>query len=130
MLILRLHALLFIISLLVGAIVNYVLGQLIEKTGLTGTDRMLGMFFGAARGVVLITAAVMLGGLTPLPKDAWWQESSLMPRFEALALWMAGFLPDEVRQHFEYDVLDELIEESPNGDNTPVEAGGDAPAGS
>ena len=35
-------AILFIASLIVGAIVNYVLGQLVDRTGLSGTDRVLG----------------------------------------------------------------------------------------
>ena len=35
-------AALFIVTLIVGAIVNYVIGQLVEKTGLSGTDRVLG----------------------------------------------------------------------------------------
>ena len=33
-------AVLFIATLIVGAIVNFVIGQLVEKTGLSGTDRV------------------------------------------------------------------------------------------
>ena len=36
-------AVLFIATLIVGAIVNFVIGQLVEKTGLSGTDRVLGV---------------------------------------------------------------------------------------
>ena len=39
-------AILFIASLIVGAIVNYVLGQLVDRTGLSGTDRVLGYIHG------------------------------------------------------------------------------------
>ena len=39
-------AILFIASLIVGGIVNYVLGQLVDRTGLSGTDRLLGACFG------------------------------------------------------------------------------------
>lgn len=38
-------AVLFIATLIVGAIVNFVIGQLVEKTGLSGTDRVLGRLF-------------------------------------------------------------------------------------
>jgi membrane protein required for colicin V production len=38
-------AVLFIATLIVGAIVNFVIGQLVEKTGLSGTDRVLGVCF-------------------------------------------------------------------------------------
>lgn len=34
-------AVLFVATLIVGAIVNYVIGSLVEKTGLSGTDRVL-----------------------------------------------------------------------------------------
>lgn len=36
-------AVLFIATLIVGAVVNYVIGQLVQKTGLSGTDRVLGV---------------------------------------------------------------------------------------
>lgn len=55
-------AVLFIATLIVGAIVNFVIGQLVEKTGLSGTDRVLGVCFGALRGV-LIVAAILLSRL-------------------------------------------------------------------
>ena len=49
---------LFVVTLIIGAVVNFIMSQLVSKTGLSGTDKALGVVFGAARGVLIV--AVML----------------------------------------------------------------------
>ncbi len=105
-------AVLFVATLVVGAVVNFVISKMVRWTGLTGSDRFLGLLFGAARAVVLITALVMVAGLTPLPRDPWWGQSLLLPAFQSLAEWAAAYLPEDVRDYFDYD-LEALIEPPP-----------------
>jgi len=95
-------ATLFIATLIVGALVNYLIGQLVDKTGLSGTDRLIGMLFGAARGALLIAVLVLLAGLTPFPEDPWWQESRLLGHFQELATWLKGLLPEDIGERFRF----------------------------
>ncbi|MFF7706791.1 CvpA family protein [Pseudomonas sp. NPDC007930] len=80
-------AILFVATLLVGAMVNYLIGELIRVTGLSGTDRFLGMVFGAARGGLLVVVGAGLLSLGPVQQDVWWQQSQLLPRFLLVADW-------------------------------------------
>jgi membrane protein required for colicin V production len=96
-------ATLFVGTLLVAALVNLLIGKLIASTGLTGTDRMLGVLFGVARGVVIVATLVLVGRLTPVPQDPWWRTSLLLPRFEAAALVMRQYLPAEVAGYFQFE---------------------------
>lgn len=82
--------------LILGALVGYLLGLLVDRTGLTGTDRLLGMIFGGLRGVVLVAALVFIGGATPLIEDPWWDESQLIPYFEQTAETLLDYLPHEI----------------------------------
>lgn len=95
-------AVLFICVLLVGAIINFLAGRLVDKTGLTGTDKMLGIVFGVARGGVIVAILVLLAGLTPLPQDPWWQDSQLLGYFQELALWLRNYLPSEIADNINY----------------------------
>ena len=94
--------LLFICVLLLGALVNYLAGKLVARTGLTGTDRMLGVVFGAARGAVIVALLVLFAGLTPMPQDAWWQDSQLIGYFEEFAMWMREYLPADMAKNISY----------------------------
>lgn len=87
---------LFILVLVVGGLLNYLLGKLIESTGLSATDRLVGALFGALRGMVIVLVAVIILGLTPLTEDPWWEESRLLPEFERLAGWAMTLLPESV----------------------------------
>lgn len=80
-------ALLFVATLFVGALVNRLIGGLIQMTGLSGTDRVLGMVFGGLRGCLLVTAIIGLMTLAPLDQDPAWQQSVLIPHFLLLADW-------------------------------------------
>lgn len=79
---------LFVVTLVLTALINHLASQLVKKTGLTGTDRMIGMIFGIARGVVVVAVLVMLAGFTTMPQDPWWHESVLIETFHELALWL------------------------------------------
>ena len=84
---------LFVATLIVGAIVNFIVSQLVSKTGLSGTDKTLGVIFGGARGVLIVTMVVLLAGLTPMPEASWWQDSVMIEFFQQLAEWVKGVIP-------------------------------------
>ena len=95
-------AALFFITLILGALISYLLGELVKKTGLTGSDRFAGMIFGIARGLVVVAIIIMLAGLTPLPEDSWWKESVLIPPFQALAVWLREHIPSGMAGYVNY----------------------------
>lgn len=94
---------LFVAVLLVGGLINYLLGRLVETTGLSGTDRLLGGVFGAARGLALVVAALLVAGFTPIPADPWWQESGTIARMMPLVDWAASWLPESISQHLDFE---------------------------
>ena len=96
------YAVLLIGVLLLGALINHFMSQLVNSTGLSGTDRFLGVFFGAARGAVVVAILILLAGLTPFPQDPWWKDSQLIPYFQDMALWLKQFLPADIAASFKY----------------------------
>jgi membrane protein required for colicin V production len=92
----------FIGSLVLGALIAWPLSSVIRKAGLGFVDRFLGAIFGVARGVVLVTAFVLVAGLTTLPRLDWWQNAALAPPFAAAALSLKPWLPPEWAQRLDY----------------------------
>ena len=94
-------AVLFLLTLMLGALVNYMVSQIIKKTGLSGADRLIGVAFGLLRGVFIILAFVFVGGMTPLPELEWWQSSVLLERFEGLAIMLQDYIPSDMNVSFD-----------------------------
>lgn len=83
------YAALFIATLLLGAMLSYLIGALVRATGLSGTDRLLGMVFGVARAFIIVMALlILLPGFIPLNSEVWWQQSQLIPHFLACEEWV------------------------------------------
>ena len=93
---------LFLATLIVGASVNFIVSQLVSRTGLSGTDRTLGVVFGAARGVLIVSMVILLASLTPMPSAEWWQDSALIGYFQQLSEWIKGIIPQDVAEQFSF----------------------------
>ncbi|MBW4933317.1 CvpA family protein [Marinobacter sp. F4206] len=88
-------AILFFGTLIVGAIINNMIGHLVRATGLSATDRVLGMGFGLLRGVVVVIVAIAFTRYTPLAQDTWWRESLMITRLAVVEDWSRRTLGDE-----------------------------------
>jgi len=91
--------LLFIGTFLLISLVNFCINLLINRIGLSGIDRVCGAFVGIARGILLVSLALLLVKLTPMTEDPWWKHSLLIPKFEPIENWLQTFMPEYVEKH-------------------------------
>ena len=88
-------AILFIGTLIIGALINYILSQLVKATGLSGTDRVLGAVFGALRGLLIVSALLFfIDTFTSFSDSQWWQSSVLVPEFGIVIEWFFEFMQE------------------------------------
>lgn len=94
------YATCFVLVLVLGALVRFLVHRLLATAGLSGTDRTLGMLFGLVRGVLLVCVMVFLAQFTVLTREAAWQQSVLLPPFQRATIWLGQQVPAGVREHF------------------------------
>lgn len=80
--------LLLLACLLLGAIINALLSALIQKSGLGGTDRLLGMGFGAIRGAFIVSVLILVANLTSMSDQEYLKQSKLYHQFDPIVNWL------------------------------------------
>ena len=92
----------FVAVLVLFAIGRMVMASLLRAAGLGWADRLLGMVFGIGRGLLIVLAAVLLGGMTPLPREDWWRDAMLAPPLETAVVAGKPWLPKAVAQRIRF----------------------------
>lgn len=95
--------------LIIGALVTRLLNIILYKTGLSGTDRVLGMGFGFIRGLFTVSLIIIAVKMANIPSiNALSQDSLLYARFEPLVKNINKHIPQVIAQAEKVTKLDEL----------------------
>ncbi len=73
------RAVIFVLVLAVGGLIARLVARVINNTGLSGVNRILGSLFGLGRGAIVVGLMVIVLELVGLDEDPWWQEAKLRP---------------------------------------------------
>jgi membrane protein required for colicin V production len=92
----------FLGVLMLMALGRLAISGLIRALGLTLSDRMLGLLFGIARGLLIVLILVTLGGMTSLPRQEWWARAQLAPPLETVVLAARPWLPEEIARRIKF----------------------------
>lgn len=92
----------FIVVLLLMALLRLAVHGLLKALGLSITDRLLGVLFGLARGLAIVLALVIVGGMTSLPKENWWSGACFSAPLETAVLAGRPWLPPEVSKRIRF----------------------------
>jgi len=90
--------LVMVAAVLLFSLLSLQIAKVVKMTGLSGTDRALGAFFGLARGVLVAVVLVLILSLTPLPRESWWRSAFFRYPLETMASWMQPRLPETVQE--------------------------------
>jgi membrane protein required for colicin V production len=90
----------FLVSLVLFALLSYMISRIINQSPLKGTDRTLGLVFGVLRGGLIVAVLALLIHTTQLVKESWWTGSMLKDYFVLMAFHGLSLLPAEVSRFF------------------------------
>jgi membrane protein required for colicin V production len=92
----------FVVVLVLMALLRLAVRGLLKALGLSLSDRLLGIVFGAARGMIIILALVAVGSMTSVPKEKWWSEAYFSAPLETAVLAARPWLPPDVSKRIRF----------------------------
>ena len=92
-------ATLFLATLIMGTIANFLLAGFISMVKMQNIDRGLGAMFGLVRGVIIVCLLVVMGAYIGLNEENWWSSSALVPVAEWMLEGIEPLLPNDFVQY-------------------------------
>ncbi|KTD17107.1 CvpA family protein [Legionella jordanis] len=84
--------------LITGGIINATLSFILRRSGLSGTDRLLGMGFGFVRGVFIVALVMAAVKMTSVPYKTYSDNSLLYAKFDPVVDWLYAQMPEFIKQ--------------------------------
>jgi len=92
----------FIVVLVGLSVLAILASKLVKVVGLGPADRVVGGFFGLARGWLVVMILVLLAGLTSLPRQPAWRNAALSGPLVACAEYIKAWLPADLSKRIKY----------------------------
>jgi membrane protein required for colicin V production len=90
-----------VLILLVGKLITLALKELVSAAGIGVMDRILGTFFGLARGGLVVVVLAILSAMTSLPTEPAWQKAQSKEFLElgirTAAPWLPSMINERIR---------------------------------
>lgn len=91
----------FLVFLILGSLITHFIGYLVKKSGLGGTDRMLGLMFGFVRGVMVSAVLLAAISFTPVKSQKIWQDAIILPTFKPIVAWLNTNISEHMTETFD-----------------------------
>ncbi len=84
-----------VLVVLAGILTGLIMQYFLRSVGLGLLDRVIGIMFGFARGLVLVGLMVIGCELLHLNNENWWNESKLVPYGETIGDWLRSMVGEK-----------------------------------
>lgn len=88
----------FVASLVLLSMLSHFIQKFLSFAALVGVDRYLGMFFGIARGVIIVALLIMVGTFMDFASQPWWKTSLLVGHFDPVVDFIRELLPEHLAE--------------------------------
>lgn len=95
---------LLVATLIIGGLVSHLLSHFVRSTGLSGTDRSLGLLFGFIRGMIIVLLILFVSQMIYSVTPGWWHHSVLISKIWLLMQPLQHMLPISMQQHIKISV--------------------------
>lgn len=90
-------ALVFIGTLFLFSLISFIISKLLVNGPIKGTDRVLGIGFGAARAAAILVAVILVARGMGMENSEWWQNSRYLAYLEPAADYVELHLPEQLQ---------------------------------